>query len=41
MGIDVNKIVDINTNEKDISELLSRLGFDDNFNFKIEPKAVQ
>ncbi|WP_421804056.1 glycosyltransferase family 2 protein [Flagellimonas sp.] len=41
MGIDVNKIVDINTNEKDISELLSRLGFDDNFNFKIEPKVVQ
>ena len=41
MGIDVNKIVDINTNEKDISELLSRLVFDDNFNFKIEPKAVQ
>lgn len=41
MGIDKNKIVEINTNKKDIKELLFKLGFDDNFSFKYEPKALK
>jgi glycosyltransferase involved in cell wall biosynthesis len=33
MGIDESKIVKINTNEKDISKLLSQLGFDEDFKY--------
>ena len=33
MGIDEKKIVKINTAEKDINELLSHLGFDEDFNY--------
>ena len=33
MNIDENKIVKINTNEKEISKLLSHLGFDQDFNY--------
>jgi glycosyltransferase involved in cell wall biosynthesis len=33
MGIDENKIVKINTDEKEINKLLSHLGFDEDFNY--------
>ena len=33
MGIDENKIVKINTNEEDIGDLLTHLGFDKDFNY--------
>lgn len=40
MGIDEKKIVKINTDEKEISFLLNRLGFDDDFQFPGDPSLL-
>ncbi len=35
MGIDASKIVQINTDEQEITKLLTHLGFDDDFNYQL------
>ena len=35
MGIDQSKIAKINTNEREIGELLEKLGYDENFQYHL------
>jgi hypothetical protein len=37
MGIDVNKITKINTSEKEISQLLTQLGYTKDFSYTLNP----
>ena len=40
MGIDERKIAKINTNERDIGELLEKLGYDENFRYHLNEEII-